>query len=228
MQVGVFFDLDGTLCTVHIWQAMVRHHRLKRINLPLLWLYIGTHYPLYIFYRLRILSRVQAYLKWAQDMSWLLRGMTVAQGQEAFAWIADQEVLPSVRPDIMALLRQHQDAGHRVILVSGTFQPLLEIIAARLGVREALGTLLEVRDGRYTGRSLPPVCLGPGKLARLRQFLDGPGADIDLARSFAYADGEWDIPVLELVGNPVAVYPEPSLLAQARQRGWQVIPQAED
>lgn len=224
MQIGAFFDLDGTLCTVHIWQALVRHHRLKRINLPVLWLYIVTHYPLYLFYRLHILDRTRAYLQWAQDMAWLLRGMTVAQGQEAFSWIADREVLPSARPDIMALLRQHQEAGHRVILISGTFQPLLEIIAANMGVREALGTLLEVRQGRYTGRSMPPVCLGSGKLARLRQFLEGPGADIDLARSFAYADGEWDIPVLELVGNPVAVYPEPSLLAYARQRGWRVLP----
>ena len=68
------------------------------------------------------------------------------------------------------------------------------------------------------------MCLGPGKVARVRQFLAEQGATIDLDASFAYGDGEWDVPVLETVGYPVAVYPEPGLLAQAHRRGWPVFP----
>ncbi len=224
MQIAVFFDLDGTLSTVHIWQALVRYLRQKRVNLPWLWLYLATHYPLYLFYKLHLLSRMDAYIAWARDMAWLIRGLTLAQGQACFDWIADEQVIPSIRPDMLAVLRDHLAQGQRVILVSGTFQPLLETIGARLGVSECVGTLLAVREGRYTGGSRPPVCQGPGKVIRLRQYLAASGADLDLAASFAYADGEWDLPVLELVGHPVAVYPEAGLLAVARQRGWKVIP----
>lgn len=223
MQIGVFFDLDGTLATVHVWQAITRHHRQKRVKRLALGWFLATHYPLFALYKVGLVSRVDAYSAWARDMAWLTGGMTLAQGQAVFDWVADEQVIPSCRPDTLAVLRRHQAQGHRVVLVSGTFQPLLETIAARMGVSDCVGTLVEVRDGRYTGRALPPACMGPGKAVRLRQYLAGPGAGIDLAQSFAYADGEWDIPVLDLVGHPVAVYPDPGLLAEATTRGWQVL-----
>ena len=224
MQIGVFFDLDGTLATVHVWQAITRHHRQKGVQRLALGWFLATHYPMFALYKMHLVSRTDAYSTWARDMAWLIGGMTLAQGQAVFDWVADAQVIPSCRPDMLAVLRDHQAQGHRVVLVSGTFQPLLETIAARLGVGECVGTLVEVRNGRYTGRALPPACLGPGKAVRLRQYLAAPGAVIDLTQSFAYADGEWDIPVLELVGHPVAVYPDGGLLAEARKRGWRVIP----
>ena len=222
--IAAFFDLDGTLATVHVWQALAHHNRQQRVNrLALAW-YMGTHYPQYLFHKLHLVSRDAAYTSWARDMPWLIGGLTLTRAQSVFDWVADRQVVPSIRPDVLTLLRQHQAQGHRVVLVSGTFQPLLETIGARLGVTECVGTRLEIRDGRFTGRATAPVCLGPGKVARVRQFLAEQGADIDLDASFAYGDGEWDVPVLETVGHPVAVYPEPGLLAQARQRGWPVFP----
>jgi HAD superfamily hydrolase (TIGR01490 family) len=222
--IAAFFDLDGTLATVHVWQALARHNRQQRVNrLALAW-YLATHYPRYLFYKLHLTSRDAAYTSWARDMPWLIGGLTVARAQSVFDWVAGQQVIPSIRPDVLALLRQHQAQGHRVVLVSGTFQPLLETIGARLGVTACVGTRLEIREGRYSGRATAPVCLGPGKVARVRQFLAEQGAEIALDASFAYGDGEWDVPVLETVGHPVAVYPEPGLLAQAQRRGWPVFP----
>jgi HAD superfamily hydrolase (TIGR01490 family) len=222
--IAAFFDLDGTLATVHVWQALARHNRQQRVNRLALAGYMATHYPQYLLYKLHLVSRDAAYTSWARDMPWLIRGLTVARGQAAFDWVADEQVVPSMRPDVLALLRQHQAQERRVVLVSGTFQPLLETIGARLGVTECVGTRLEISGGRYTGRANPPVCLGPGKVARVRQFLTEQGAEIDLESSFAYGDGEWDVPVLETVGHPVAVYPEPGLLAQAQRRSWPVFP----
>jgi putative phosphoserine phosphatase/1-acylglycerol-3-phosphate O-acyltransferase len=222
--IAAFFDLDGTLATVHVWQALARHNRQQRVNRLALAGYMGTHYPQYLLYKMRLVSRDAAYTSWARDMPWLIGGLTLEQAQAVFDWVADEQVVPSMRPDVRELLRQHQAQGHRVVLVSGTFQPLLETIGARLEVTECVGTRLEVRGGRFTGRATAPVCLGPGKVERVRQFLAEQGATIDMDASFAYGDGEWDVPVLETVGHPVAVYPEPGLLAQAQRRGWPVFP----
>jgi HAD superfamily hydrolase (TIGR01490 family) len=224
--IAAFFDLDGTLATVHVWQALARHNRQKRVNRMALAWYMGTHYPQYLLAKVHLISRDTAYTSWAKDMPWLIGGLSMARGQAVFDWVADTQVVPSIRPDVLALLRQHQLQGHRVVLVSGTFQPLLETIGARLGVTECVGTRLVVREGDYTGGAIPPVCLGPGKVARVRQFLAEQGGDIDLSASFAYGDGAWDVPVLESVGHPVAVYPEPGLAAQAARRGWPVFPAA--
>jgi HAD superfamily hydrolase (TIGR01490 family) len=222
--IAAFFDLDGTLATVHVWQALARHNQQQRVNRLALAGYMGTHYPQYLLYKLGLVSRDAAYTSWARDMPWLIGGLTLERAQAVFDWVADRQVVPSIRPDVLALLRERQDQGYRVVLVSGTFQPLLETIGARLGVTECVGTRLVVRDGRYTGRATAPVCLGAGKVARVRQFLAERGADIDLAASFAYGDGESDVALLETVGHPVAVYPEAGLLAEALRRGWPVFP----
>ena len=223
--IAAFFDLDGTLTTVHIWQALARHHRETRTKRLALWGYLATHYPLYFLYKLRMLSREEAYTRWASDLCWLIAGMTRAEGQAVFDWVADRQVCPALRPDVVDLVRRHQVQGHRVVLVSGTMQPLLEAIGSRLGVDGCIGTVPEARDGRYTGRTVAPVCQGQGKVLRLRQYLAGEGAGIDPAASYAYGDGEWDVPLLESVGHPAAVYPEPGLLAEAARRGWLVFPE---
>jgi HAD superfamily hydrolase (TIGR01490 family) len=221
--IAAFFDLDGTLSRVHVWQGLTRHHRQNRVMRLALWRFLIVHAPLYVGHGLHLVSKETAITAWARDMSWLVAGMPTSQAQAVFDWVADRQVAPSFRPDVVARLREHQASGHRVILVSGTLQPLLQTIAARLGVTECVGTLLEERGGRYTGRSLPPVCLGPGKVTRLRALLAFSSEPVDLAASFAYADSASDLPVLEMVGHPVAAYPDAGLRDLAIARGWPVI-----
>ena len=108
-------------------------------------------------------------------------------------------------------------------LVSGTFAPFLEVIARRLGVPHAIGTPLEVRDGRYTGRIVPPLCQSEGKPQHAQVYLADQDVEVDWTASYAYADRDTDIPLLSLVGQPVAVYPDEMLLAHARSEGWHVI-----
>ena len=91
-------------------------------------------------------------------MAWLLRGWTIDQGQVLFERLTDEQIMPNLRDSVLALLRQHQEQGHLVALVSGTFAPWLEVVAGRLGMDHSIGTVLEVRDGRYTGRIIRPFC----------------------------------------------------------------------
>ena len=131
--------------------------------------------------------------------------------------------MPNLRPDILARLHQHRAQGHLVALVSGTFAPFLEVIARHLGVQHAIGTPLEVADGRYTGRIVPPLCQSEGKPLRAQAYLADQKVEVDWDASFAYADRDSDIPLLSLVGQPVAVHPDEMLLAHARANDWPVI-----
>ena len=221
--IAAFFDLDGTLCTEHVWRALTKYfteHRRRRL---LLNAFLATHFTLWPMHRLGFLSRERFFRLWVNDMAWLLVGLRHEEGQAIFRWITDQALIPSLRPDVAEALRDHQAEGHQVILVSGAFEELLAHLGERLGVQHVVGTRLELNHGRYSGRVVKPSCFGCDKATRLAEFLVNNALDVDLSLSFAYGDSIFDVPVLELVGNPVAVYPDSELWDYASQRGWQIL-----
>jgi len=119
-----------------------------------------------------------------------------------------------------ALAQLHLDAGQRVWLVTAAPVELGRLIARRLGLTGALGTVAEIRDGAYTGRLVGDLMHGPAKAAAIRALAGAEG--LDLARCSAYSDSANDIPMLSTVGNPVAVNPDSALRRQARLQGWEV------
>lgn len=221
--IAAIFDLDGTLYDGHIWQALKRHHQIHRMKLPALYAYVVSHVALWPFYRWGLLSEERFYKAWGRHMPWLIGGLTLEEADRVFQWVTQEEVLPNLREDVLSVLRDHQHNGHSVILLSGTFQPLLNVIGQHLGVDEVVGTELAVRDERYTGSIVPPVCMAEGKAERLRSVINARAEETDLSASYAYADGPIDLPALELVGHPVAVYPDPRLAAIAEKRGWPIL-----
>lgn len=225
--IAALFDLDGTLYTGHIWQDLVRHHMAARRHRHWVAAYLIWNMAPLPLYKLGLLSRTTYFQIWGETMGWLLRGWPLADAQALFEELAEEQVVPNVRSDMLERLRHHRDQGHLVALVSGTFAPFLEVIARRLGVQHAIGTPLEVRDGRYTGRIVPPLCQSEGKPQRAKAYLAERDVEIDWAASYAYADRNTDIPLLSMVGQPVAVYPDEMLLAHARTENWPVIGEVE-
>jgi HAD superfamily hydrolase (TIGR01490 family) len=221
--IAAFFDLDGTLYTGHIWKAIAQHHRTHRKKLPFLLAFLATHLGPWPLVKAGLLDKERYFVRWGENMAGMVGGFSRQEAQELFQWIWDHDVAHSLYPEAMSTLHWHREQGHQVVLVSGTFQELLENIAQRLGVSHAVGTPLEVRGERYTGRIVPPFCFGPYKVQRAKEFLETAGLEIDFASSFAYADTIFDVPLLESVGNPVAVCPDEELLAHAGQRGWAVM-----
>ncbi len=220
--IAAFFDLDGTLCAEHVWQAFNRYfteHRRRRL---LLNAFLATHLSLWPLHRLGLLSRARFFRLWVKNMPCLLVGLRPEESQEIFRWVTDQALIPSLRPDVAEVLRQHQAKGHQVILVSGAFEELLACLGERLGVQHVVGTRLELKRGRYSGRAVTP-CFGHDKVTLLTELLAKSRLDIDLSQSFAYGDSIFDVPVLELVGNPVAVYPDDELWDYASQEGWRIL-----
>jgi HAD superfamily hydrolase (TIGR01490 family) len=140
----------------------------------------------------------------------------VALGEEIY----DEEMSDRIWPGTEALAQTHLDAGQRVWLVTATPVELATIIAQRLGLTGALGTVAESVDGVYTGRLVGEVLHGQSKADAVHALATREG--LDLAACSAYSDSINDLPMLSLVGRAVAVNPDSALRAEARRRGWQV------
>ena len=127
---------------------------------------------------------------------------------------------PITYTEALDLITEHKSAGRRVYIVSASPAEIVEPLARYLGAEEAIATRAAVRAGRYTGQLLR-YAFGPEKAAAMREAAERD--DLDLAESWAYSDSATDLPMLEAVGNPVAVNPDRALRRIARMRGWPVL-----
>ena len=118
------------------------------------------------------------------------------------------------------LTQAHLDAGQRVWLVTATPVELATILARRLGLTGALGTVAETADGVYTGRLVGGLLHGEAKAAAVQALAERE--DLDLSRCSAYSDSVNDLPLLNLVGHPNVVNPDAELMARARERNWPI------
>ena len=144
--------------------------------------------------------------------------------EELEAWgreIAEERILPRVYEDVTRVIQGHRNAGDLTFLVTAAPLELASFIAEALGMTGALGTESELDDeGRYTGRLRGEILHGPAKAKAVAELASERG--IDLSNSHAYSDSKNDMPLLEAVGHPHAVNPEPELRRIARMRGWPV------
>ncbi|PZS36726.1 MAG: HAD-IB family hydrolase [Pseudonocardiales bacterium] len=140
----------------------------------------------------------------------------VALGEEIY----DEEIADKIWSGTQALAQQHMADGERVWLVTATPIELAAIIAQRLQLTGALGTVSESEDGVYTGHLVGDVLHGKAKADAIRALALREG--LDLSHCVAYSDSINDIPMLSLVGRAVAVNPDSALRAEAKDRGWEV------
>ncbi len=147
-------------------------------------------------------------------------GRSTAQFVELSEDIYDELMAHRIWSGTLALAQMHLAAGQRVWLVSATPVELATIIARRLGLTGALGTVAETVDGVYTGRLVGEILHGAAKAQAVRALALQEG--LDLQRCTAYSDSANDLPMLSLVGTAVAVNPDPNLRETARARGWEI------
>jgi HAD superfamily hydrolase (TIGR01490 family) len=140
----------------------------------------------------------------------------VTLGEEIY----DETIADRIWAGTRDLTRRHLQAGERVWLVTATPVELATILARRLGLTGALGTVAETADGVYTGRLVGGLLHGPAKATAIVNLAAREG--LDLSRCSAYSDSANDLPMLELVGHPSVVNPDAELLRTARSRGWPV------
>ena len=216
MTAAAFFDLDRTLMAgssaYHFGRAMYKAGHISRRQ-------IASDAIEQIRFRIQgasdaavnlLLARVQEGIKGHRvaDLTRMTPDMLAG-------------ILPRVYPQMLDVVRSHQDAGRACYIATAASQPAAERLSQALVMEGAIGTRWEIEDGVYTGRLDGPFAYGEGKVAALREFAGDNG--IDLEQSWAYTDAASDLPMLEAVGHPVAVNPDAGLAEVARDRGWEVL-----
>lgn len=150
----------------------------------------------------------------------IVKGRRVDEMRELGDSVFEEYMVDKLWPGTLAIAQSHLDIGQRVWLVSATPIEVAEVIADRLGLSGALGTVSEIQDGVYTGRLAGPPMHGSAKADAVRALAEREG--LDLRRCSAYSDSSNDIPMLSIVGNPCAINPDRPLREYARTHGWQI------
>src|SRR5215211_6535197 len=213
-EVAAIFDVDGTLLASNV----VSHYAwLKLRDLP------AALRPLWAA---TLVARVPYY--WALDKISRAhfnrafyrnyRGWKPARARRLGAESFSGYVLKRLYPEAVKTLREHKRAGHRVVLLSGALDFILEPFEDLAD--DVLTARLEEENGVYTGELSGTPVAGEARARMLASF--ARRRNVDLSRSYAYADSISDLPMLEAVGNPVVINPDARLRAAAKERGWQV------
>ena len=149
-----------------------------------------------------------------------IKGHQVSELEEIGEEIFDERMAERIWPGTRAIAQQHLDRGERVWLVTAAPIELASVIARRLGLTGAIGTVAEHVDGVYTGELVGEMLHGEGKAVAIRTIAEREG--LDLERCSAYSDSSNDLPMLSLVGHPCAVNPDAKLRAYAKAHGWRI------
>ena len=217
----VVADLEGTCTSGETWRGvgrwLVEHGqrgRYRRFLAPRL-----AALPLV---RLGVISRQRFRHRWIRDLAGLLEGLTAAELDRVAADVVAEELWPKRRVAVVGALEAAALDGARVAIASGTYEPVVAAFAARLAGGPAgpvlgLGTPLEMKSGRTTGRLAGPV--GTGSLKANRVAALAAGAQVRAA----YGDSLADVPLLDLAVEAIAVAPDRDLRPVAIARGWRIL-----
>ena len=214
-QVGAFFDLDGTLvdgftATAHASDRIRR--RQARIGEVLGVIEASMRYRLGRMRFEHLLTRAAGYL----------RGESLAELDELGERLFAERVASRVFPVMREIVQAHQRRGHTVVLSSSALTIHAEPVARFLEIGHVLCNHFDIDDdGRLTGRIAKPVVWGRNKATAVQTF--SKTNDVDLQHSYFYADGDEDVALMNLVGNPRPVNPRPGLAATAGENGWPVL-----
>ncbi len=213
--VGAFFDFDGTLIAgysaKHLTQQQMRNREFHAGEMVrALGVIVGGG-------GLNPETFAQVLELGAQG--W--RGRAVEDLDEIGLRLFQKKIADLIFPEMREIVRAHQASGHTVALTSSATSFQVEPVAAYLGIDNVLCNRFEENDGVLTGEVVQPVLWGPGKADAVQVFAREHG--IDLGRSYFYADGDEDTPLMHLVGRPRPTNPGKHLAKVAAQRGWPVL-----
>ncbi len=213
--IGAFFDLDGTL-VAGFTAVILTQERLLRRDMG-----VGE-----------LLSMVQAGLSHTlgriefEDLigkaAAALAGRLLDDLEEIGERLFIQRIESRIYPEMRELVRAHVARGHTVVLSSSALTIQVNPVARFLGIPNMLTNKFETtEDGLLTGGVQKPILWGPGKAAAVQRF--AAGHNIDLKDSYFYADGDEDVALMYLVGNPRPTNPEGKMAAVAKRRGWPIL-----
>ncbi len=211
-RVAAFFDLDHTLLNTNCG-AYFGWYLVKRLRAPpraILHFFFGG--LLYLFY----LYSPESFLR---KQVQYLRGISVAEFTTYADQIFAQDPERFFRPEVVQRYRWHQQQGHKVFIITQSYDLLAQYFARVLTPDAVVSTQLEIKRGIFTGNAR--FCTSHTKHRVVLGLADKYG--LDLSKSYAYTDSIHDIKMLRLVGNVIVVNPKIRLSSAAKKRGWKIL-----
>lgn len=214
-KVGAFFDLDGTL-VAGFTAVILTRERFRSRDMG-----IGELMNMIAAGLNHRLGRLE-FEELINKASSALTGRSLSDVQDIGERLFVQKIAERIYPEMRELVQAHIDRGHTVVLSSSALTIQVEPVARFLGIQNMLTNRFEVDENEtLTGKILSPILWGPGKANAVQKF--AAENDIDLKDSYFYADGDEDVALMYLVGNPRPTNPEGKMAAVARRRGWPIL-----
>lgn len=214
MEYIAFFDLDHTILSINSGEALLK--RGYRKGLVSAWQLL-TALILTLIYKLHLvdpLKLISISGKW-------LAGVSVAELEELCNEIAEKDLIPVIRPEMILEINRHRENGAELVLLSSALSSICHPVAKHLGLDAVLCSLLEEKNRKYTGRPIGQFCFREEKLVQMKAYLKARNSMLE--SSFYYGDSMDDLPVLLAIGHPVCVSPDKRLQALALKKGWKVL-----
>ena len=209
------FDLDNTLIagdSDHLWGQFVCEQGLVDSAT-----FARDNERFYRDYQAGSLD-IDAYLRFALGP---LKGRSPEELAPLHRRFMLEKIEPILLPQALGLINSHRRQGHRLLVITATNHFITRPIVDALGIADLLACEAGMSEGRYTGEPIGIPSYHSGKVLRLQAWLQEQ--QLDLAGSWFYSDSHNDLPLLERVDYAVAVDPDPTLKARARESGWPII-----
>ena len=214
----IVFDVDGTILPGTSCERLFMRYLVKNRVFGFL------SFVNFVFRAIALIPRGRYFMIKANKG--YLRGHSADSMTEIGRRFFDEVAAARISKTAVERINQHLKASARVILFSGMPDFLLANFARHLGVAELYGSVMEIRDGKFTGRTLGPFPLGKGKVDALEMIIHNSGmachapTEIDWPSITFYADHWTDRFLLSQVGHPVVVNGSERILALANQKRW--------
>ena len=215
-------DMDGTLTTAETWRGVLawtlQHRPSAKARR-----FVSVRLPLVLLAKLGVIGKERFRARWLSDLATLLRGASADELAAMGEWVVEHYLWPARRAEginaVAAALKAARvtHPAIELFLATGGYQQVGDAFARRIGAMSALGTPLELIEGRATGRLAAKTQSGEQKAAAVR--VRAAGAQL-LA---AFGDTAADIPLLAAAQRAVAIAPDKHLRREALRRGWEIV-----
>ncbi|MDQ7026071.1 MAG: HAD-IB family hydrolase [Anaerolineae bacterium] len=221
MSYVVFSDVGGTVIDGTPWDVIRRHpsYNKSRGRLELL-----KFLPVYGLSKIKLLNESRMRKQWLARMAASFTGFSRQTISQIYQDSIEGDLQGILRRDVVARLQEHKQQGATVILVSGIFTDLVQMLAEHIGIDGAIGTQVEYQDDIATGQLFGEPCVGIKKIDYIQDYMKANHPHINMQDCYGYADSFSDKALLSAVGRGIATYPDDAMRGVAENNGWEMFP----
>lgn len=219
MKVAIF-DFDGTLYAEETFKLLMSHLKEHPVYKAKFNRFYRSIVPLYIAYKLKLYPNSKMKERSMKLYLEAFEGLSKSEMDAYFDELADK-MQKDFNQEVLSRLKQHQSEQIHILLVSGAYTQFLHRVTNGITFDQIIGTDISYKENRLDVQAPISHVNGTRKTENIFKVLKDQ--EIDWDNSYAYGDSYSDLPVLELVGNPVAVRPEEKLRKVAQTCGWEII-----